>query len=175
MGFSSLTSQPINRDFLRIDESRDEMDGRVATALASERTLASVFANPQYADGKAELIYNYDYGDGWGHEIVYLGKANDSFAKRQIGKGVVEGQRTWCVSGEGHPCAEDCGGSRGWEELKQAFASSSDDQVFDRAGLTANELRAWYTTECFNGDHEGLQPWKWDITEVNQKLTSLDC
>lgn len=76
------------------------MDGRVATALASERTLASVFANPQYADGKAELIYNYDYGDGWGHEIVYLGKANDSFAKRQIGKGVVEGQRTWCVSGE---------------------------------------------------------------------------
>lgn len=70
------------------------MDDRVATALASERTLASVFANPQYADGKA------DYGDGWGHEIVYLGKADDSFAKRQIGKGVVEGQRTWCVSGE---------------------------------------------------------------------------
>lgn len=73
---------------------------RVPRALASERTLASVFANPQFTDGKAEVVYAYDFGDGWRHEIVYLGKADGEFAKRQIGKGVVNGQKTWCVGGE---------------------------------------------------------------------------
>lgn len=73
---------------------------RVPRALASERTLASVFANPQFANGKAEVTYEYDFGDGWTHEIVYLGKGDGEFAKRQIGKGVVDDQMTWCVGGE---------------------------------------------------------------------------
>ncbi|KAF9630236.1 hypothetical protein BFW01_g417 [Lasiodiplodia theobromae] len=178
-----------NKELLSIQDSDDDWDeqddmivqmalvtGRpaprvVPKALASECTLASVFANPQFADGKAEVTYEYDFGNGWIHEIVCLGKADadGEFARRQIGKGVVDGQWTWCIGGEGHPCAEDCGGSGGWKELKQAFADGA------HGGERVDELRTWYRTHCLNGEREGLNPWKWDIFEVNQRLASLHC
>ncbi|KAL0262271.1 hypothetical protein SLS55_003712 [Diplodia seriata] len=109
----------LDNDFLTIDSSTEGWDeegsmlaamarlsGRpppptIPKALASERTLASVFADPRFADGKAEVVYKYDFGDGWYHEITLLGKAEGDFARKQIGKGVpVEGQLTWCVAGE---------------------------------------------------------------------------
>lgn len=177
---------PLDNDLLTIHDSDEGWDDEepmlaamarltghpppptIPKALASERTLASVFADPQFANGKAEVVYEYDFGDGWYHEITLLGKAEGDFARKQIGKGVpVEGQMTWCVAGEGHPCAEDAGGPSGWEEVKRAFAGSTEPR--------AAELREWYTTYCSNGDREGLNPWKWDIFEVNQRLASLHC
>lgn len=46
-------------------------------------------------------MYKYgDLNDGWGHQITYLGKGDGESAKRQLGKGIVSGQMTWCVAGE---------------------------------------------------------------------------
>ena len=58
----------------------------------------------------ARLLYEYDFGDAWQHELlleeVLLG--DESF------------QQT-CVAGERHCPPEDCGGSPGFAELLEAF------------------------------------------------------
>ncbi|GME32174.1 putative zinc finger mynd-type protein [Neofusicoccum parvum] len=159
----------LNRDLLHLGDEDGHPD--------AEYALADVFANPQFSGGKAEVMYEYDFGAGWSHEIVLLGEAKgpeEEFAKRQLGEGVVEGQRVWCVGGEGHPCAEDCSGSTCWEELKRAFAVAGDDGV-GASGCSAAEWRDWYKTRCANGEQEDLDPWKWDIRNVNQKLACLHC
>jgi len=34
-------------------------------------------------------------------------------------------------------------------------------------------LREWYKRTCANGDPKGLDPYKWDIVEVNRDLMKL--
>jgi hypothetical protein len=64
---------------------------------------------------------------------------------------------------QGHPCAEDCGGSGGWESLKDAFKKKGD----------AEGRKKWYKQGCGNGDPKGLDPWKWDVFDVNDELAKI--
>ena len=72
-------------------------------------------------------------------------------------------QRIVCVAGEGHGCAEDCGGPMGWDELKEAFAKPRGDK----------ERKEWYKRMCSNGDKRGLDPWKWDMLRINEELDEV--
>ena len=54
------------------------------------------------ADLPGRFIYDYDYGDGWTHDI------------RRLGMGA---EQPGCLYGEGACPPEDCGGPHGYEEL----------------------------------------------------------
>lgn len=66
-----------------------------------------------------------------------------------------------CLSGQGHPAAEDCGGSGGWGHLKECFQKPETD---------SDNRQKWFKTACMNGNRKGLDPWKWDMREVNKQL-----
>ncbi|MEJ2866363.1 plasmid pRiA4b ORF-3 family protein [Actinomycetospora sp. OC33-EN08] len=51
--------------------------------------------------------YEYDYGDGWTHDVEVLG---------------VGGEEPGCVDGRGSCPLEDCGGPPGYERLREALA-----------------------------------------------------
>ncbi|KIW21994.1 uncharacterized protein PV07_12602 [Cladophialophora immunda] len=128
---------------------------------ASKWTLSDVFEEEQYRF--TNLLYEYDHGDGWEHVITLVGIEDPGFRKAMMLE--AEYDSALCFAGEGHPCAEDCGGEPGWEDLKQIFA---------KKGSRAKDGRKnWYKTYCANGDAEGLDPYRWDMLDVNAKLQNL--
>jgi len=83
-------------------------------------TLKDVyFANGTYRADRA-VQYEYDHGDGWTHDIVFLGTAPPDFRAAMHVPDILP---VFCVSGEGHSCAEDCGGPRGGRKSKMRFVS----------------------------------------------------
>ena len=73
--------------------------------------------------------------------------------------------KVFCIRGEGHECAEDAGGICGWAYLKELFKPRKKDP---------EDRRGWYKEDCGNGDPKGLNPWKWDILDVNDGLMELN-
>jgi hypothetical protein len=84
----------------------------------------------------ARLLYEYDFGDGWQHELlleeVLLG--DESF--RQL-----------CVAGDRNCPPEDCGGSTGFSELLKALQDFTHPEHDD--------IREWvgdFVPESFSAD-----------------------
>jgi len=74
---------------------------------------------------KSRWIYEYDFGDGWRHEILFEGfPPTDSKAKYPL-----------CVEGERACPPEDCGGPWGYVEYLAAIADPKHEQH--------RELREW--------------------------------
>jgi hypothetical protein len=61
----------------------------------------------------ASLMYLYDFGDGWEHELEVLGPGGPALG---------------CVSGEGACPPEDVGGPGGYEEFRAAIADPDDPE-----------------------------------------------
>ncbi|ESZ91771.1 hypothetical protein SBOR_7841 [Sclerotinia borealis F-4128] len=120
-------------------------------------TLRDAYESHKY--GAVEIQYEYDHGDSWEHEIIFLGKENKNVRKAML---IPDKLKVVCMAGEGHPCAEDCGGEPGWEDLKKVFK-----------GRKADPRKDWYKDSCANGDPKGLDPYKWDIVEVNGTLAKF--
>ncbi|KAL2001882.1 hypothetical protein VTN02DRAFT_1037 [Thermoascus thermophilus] len=148
-----LRSREPDTPFFRPDPGDPDAGKRVKT---KDRTLADVFGKEEWR-GKIFVSYEYDFGDGWVHNILFLGKTDPNVPRLL---GFSEKAPVVCVAGEGHPCAEDCGGPDGWGDIKAAF----------RTGNDPNNVRDWYKGTCANGDEEDLDPSKWDILEVNKLL-----
>jgi hypothetical protein len=97
--------------FVRPLRQNCSLRSQVGTKVANEnRTrLGDLIRAPG-----ARLLYEYDFGDGWQHELileeVLLG--DESF--QQI-----------CVAGQQHCPPEDCGGPHGFAELLEAVADAS--------------------------------------------------
>ena len=70
-----------------------------------------------------------------------------------------------CLTGHGHPVAEDCGGPDGWEDLKELFEKP---RMKDEDGT-----REWYKKQCFNGDSKGLNAHEFDMLKVNDDLSKI--
>ena len=96
-----------------------------------EKTLRYVFENDKYKH--KFLQYRYDFGDEWEHSIMLIGRANKS-------TNVIQ-----CISGEGGPAVEDCGGSRGWQFLKRNFRRRKAGKYLARA---ERDCLAWYAESC---------------------------
>lgn len=65
---------------------------------------------------RAPLLYEYDFGDGWSHEIVTLRNARDA-------------QDTLTCTGRERACPpEDCGGPAGYEELLSILANPEHEE-----------------------------------------------
>ncbi|HZL49269.1 MAG TPA: plasmid pRiA4b ORF-3 family protein [Solirubrobacteraceae bacterium] len=64
------------------------------------------------------IRYNYDFGDGWEHEIVLEGVlAAEPDVRYPV-----------CLAGKGACPPEDCGGVWGYEDLREALADSAHEQ-----------------------------------------------
>lgn len=125
----------------------------------ADYTLADIYDAPLYK-GQVVVTYEYDHGDSWEHEIRLLGRADPILRPSML---IPENMKAVCLSGEGHPCAEDCGGELGWEDLKRCFKGKKDPEG----------RRDWYKYTCANGDPKGLDPFRWDILEVNRRLLKM--
>lgn len=113
-------------------------------------------------EGQITLRYEYDMGDGWMHIITPLGRAQ----KNLHGDVGCRDMPVLCLGGEGHPCAEDSGGRCGWANLKRIHQKK-------RCNREDKEFKDWYKNDCSNGDPGGLDPYRWDILDVNTKLTEI--
>ena len=59
-------------------------------------TLADIYASEEYG-GKVEVSYSYDHGDGWDHEIAFLGRADPSMRKAMH---IPDDMQAICLNGE---------------------------------------------------------------------------
>ncbi|GAB1310707.1 MYND-type domain-containing protein [Madurella fahalii] len=144
---------------LRITDPEDEWDTSfedpdTVVRNSSRICLWQIFDNESYRRGN--ILYNYDFGDGWEHKITVKGRdtATDHFV---------------CLSGSGHPVAEDVGGHYGWEELKKAYRTANPDEH-------QLERRRWYERAAMNGDRRGLAgdiPNEWNKRVVNDELEQM--
>lgn len=99
-----------------------------------EWTLRDVFERKEWdkedgtrTTGQIHLRYEYDIGDGWGHTIFLLGLAEKGLHQVLAGR-EDNVPSSLCFGGQGHPCAEDCGGQFGWDGLKEAFKKQKGDR-----------------------------------------------
>lgn len=88
------------RDLLKLiaDEAYDENDDYhlVTTKKCSDYTLAKIYGSEEYG-GKIEIAYQYDFGDGWEHQIVFLGRTDPSARKTMR---LPDNWRVLCLAGE---------------------------------------------------------------------------
>jgi hypothetical protein len=105
----------------------------------SDRTkLGEVIGTPG-----AKLLYEYDFGDGWQHELLL--------------EQVLAGDETFqpvCVAGKRNCPPEDCGGPHGFAELLRAFQDPTHPEH--------EYIRQW-VGEDFAPEHFGA-------AEINRKL-----
>lgn len=137
--------------------------------LKSPKTvqLREVFERAKYKNGYIE--YLYDLGDNWEHSVTLTGRGEEPNPNNTIR----------CLSGEGGSVAEDCGGVGGWEGLKQSFKlrqelgeteMSSQEEELPEMSSQEEELD-WYDDD-FVCDGT-LDPWHWDIDQVNKRLAEI--
>jgi hypothetical protein len=103
-----------------------------------------------------ELVYTYDFGDNWEHTLTIEGRGDftDHFV---------------CLSGTGHPVAEDVGGVQGWEDLKAAYRAAQPT-------TEQRERREWFEKRARNADPRGLAGDRvnvWDMAQVNRDLVDM--
>lgn len=131
----------------RIGEPDDEFDdygfGNDELIDASTLTLDRIIT-----DVKEKFDYEYDFGDGWGHQIVV-----EKFLPRDSSI-----HYPICISGKLNCPPEDCGGVGGFYQLL--------DIIEDKKHPEHKEMLEWiggnYDAEHFNKD------------DVNEELTTLD-
>jgi Plasmid pRiA4b ORF-3-like protein len=124
-------------------------------------TLADVYEKPEWK-GKVRVTYEYDMGDGWEHDVCLLGRQEPASWKQMT---IPSDMKAVCLTGHGHPVAEDSGGPPGWEALKELFEKP---RAKDEDGQ-----KNWYKTQCANGDKKGLNPHEWDRMKVNTDLSDI--
>lgn len=125
--------------------SEDDFDFGVKTQDASKVKLSKIFSG-----NIRKLLYVYDFGDLWVHEITLKAVSDD---KRK---------EAFCLSGKGSCPPEDCGGVYGYENIKNIFRTMPDseeaDEYRDWLGLDKGETR---NTDSF------------DIDEINACLKKV--
>ncbi|MBF0650802.1 plasmid pRiA4b ORF-3 family protein [Dysgonomonas sp. GY75] len=129
---------PVEDDFFDPDFFADTKD-------SSKIKLSDIFN-----DKFRKLLYVYDFGDNWVHEITLESISNDK-------------QKTAvCLSGKGACPPEDCGSIYGYEGLKEVFATMPESEE-------AEEYRDWLGLE----DGENWDTDAFDIDEVNNYLKQV--
>jgi hypothetical protein len=108
-------------------------------------TVAEVLARPG-----ATMLYTYDFGDGWEHDIVL---------EKVLPPDPVVGLS--CLAGKGACPPEDCGGAWGYASLKETLA--------DPGHKEHEELLEWLSLDSA----ADFDPARFGLDEVNAKLSQL--
>jgi Plasmid pRiA4b ORF-3-like protein len=145
MGWDNYHLYEFNINKNRIGEPNEEFDYYDDSKVvdASTVTLDSIIN-----DTKEKFEYEYDFGDGWRHQIVvekFLSR--DSSTSYPI-----------CIDGKLNCPPEDCGGVGGFYQLL--------DTIEDKKHPEREEMLEW-----LGGHYEAEH---FDKNEINQELATLD-
>ena len=95
------------------------------------------------------IFYDYDYGDGWEHEIQFL--------KVVAGPVGSTGTNITCTGGARACPPEDCGGPPGYDDLLEALRNPKDERHA--------EMKEWVGRK--------FDPDRFDAVAVDKKLRAL--
>lgn len=130
--------------FTELSEESNQTPGVVEKDVRKAK-IKTVF----HQDNK-RLIYIYDFGDNWGHFVVF-----EKFFDGDI-------MSPYCIEGRGACPPEDCGGLRGYAEMLRAFENPGDPE--------AGEYRNWLGM----GAKENWDADKCNIREINKRLCLIE-
>jgi len=116
--------------------------------LEYSKNSRTVKLNKLMKKEKDVLLYEYDFGDGWEHEII-LEKIIEEDEKNQIPR---------CIDGKQNCPPEDCGGIWGYEDLLKVIKDKKHDEY--------EKMMEWLGEE-FDPDY-------FNINEVNKLLKQKD-
>lgn len=97
---------------------------------------------------KDKIVYEYDFGDGWAHDIV-LEKIHPYEKDKQF---------PICLTGKMNCPPEDCGGIWGYSNMLEILKNPEDEEY--------DEILEWLGEE--------FDPEYFEINEVNQMLNDKD-
>ena len=63
---------------------------------AADTTLADIYDSDKFK-GKVDVIYEYDHGDSWEHQIAFLGRADPVLRKAMM---IPDDMEVVCLGGE---------------------------------------------------------------------------
>jgi pRiA4b ORF-3-like protein len=116
-------------------------EGELGYADETKARLADV------ARVRTRIAYEYDFGDGWEHELVVQARAVAG-----------DGQNyPACLDGEGACPPEDCGGAYGFAELKEVLAAPDSAE--------RDEMLEWMG--------EDFDPTHFDLAAANTAVASI--
>ena len=93
-----------------------------------------------------KILYNYDFGDQWEHDIIYEGVINAKVAK------------PICIDGA-NPCPpEDAGGQSGYREFLKVMKNPNDKQH--------EEMSEWYRTQRTGCNGKSFVPGKFNKNRI---------
>lgn len=93
--------------------------------------------------------YEYDFGDGWEHELVV-----EAASRAEAGQAYPA-----CTGGEGACPPEDCGGGPGYQELKAILADPAHEEY--------REMRVWAESQA----GEKFGPANFSLPETSRRVT----
>jgi hypothetical protein len=90
------------------DTFEDAFEVDQKTQLVTDYALRDVFDSVEYKD-KIEVLYEYDMGDGWEHDILFLGKESGGLRMAIAGPAVAVQRdgRAVCLGGEVCLCFDE--------------------------------------------------------------------
>lgn len=97
---------------------------------------------------KQGILYEYDFGDGWEHEIL-LEKIIEDDEKNQIPR---------CIDGKRNCPPDDCGGIWGYEDLLKTISDKNNKEY--------EEIMTWLGGK--------FDPEYFNMTEINKSLKKKD-
>lgn len=106
----------------------------------------------------SELLYEYDFGDGWTHRILHEGLPTAA-----AGASVPAGALAWCVDGAMAGPLEDCGGPPGHERIVELLGPRASKKPPRSPEL--RELLEWIP--------RGYDPRAFDRDSVNADLARV--
>lgn len=118
-----------------------EYDERDCTKIELCVSLQEAFARYQ------TLIYTYDFGDDWQHEITLNTETIDA-----------ESAPPRCITAIGTPPPEDVGGESGFAELRRILSNPQDEEYEDMKNWA--DSMGWKPSDL-EQINEGLKRWGW--------------
>ena len=96
----------------------------------------------------SKILYEYDFGDGWIHDIILEKIINEED----------KGQIPMCIKGKGNCPPEDCGGPFGYMELLKTISNPKHEDY--------ESMMEWLGGE--------FDPDFFDLNQINQQLKKKD-
>lgn len=143
MGWTNSHLHQFAKDRIYYTEKMEEDDfwGGANTVDYSQMTISDLLTKE-----KDRMIYEYDFGDSWEHEII-LEKVKDKTGKDDV---------LTCLTGKNNCPPEDCGGIWGYYSMLEILKDPKHEEYEDYIGWLG----------------EDFDPTEFDINDVNDMLNS---